>query len=653
MSVKFTDAMLDEIRSRLDLAEVIGARVELKRVGNTYKGCCPFHHEKTPSFHVNPDKQYYHCFGCGESGDIFKFIMKMDGLTFPEAVQKLAERAGVKLEEVSDKRSKIRTRLYALHAELANFYQRCLQKTKEAEPARAYLRERKLNPDIVKAFGIGYAPQRRKSPILTWAKKHGYTIEELTAAGIILPPKPGRRADDFYDRFKGRLMFPICDRQGRVVAFSGRILDVKAHPAKYVNSPETDIFIKSKVLYALDKAAAKIVKHPRREAIICEGQIDVIRCHASGFETAVASQGTAFTEEHVKLLKKHADSVVLVFDGDGAGRKAALRTGALFLAQEIPVRVAMLPIGEDPDSLLRDKGSQAFQELLDNALSITAFQVDTLQQAEENPDSIDAVNRVSHAVLEMLAECPGAVLRSRLLQEASELLHLPFSALEDDLERMHQEAQRKARYSHKRAKPVPPPPPPEPIPSSEEDLPIENGDLVPMDEGDEQPMNEFEEMPLEEQTPPPAPPPRTEYLLCEQLMECEHDEAVLNLVRTYLPLELITHDFARGFVATLITSGGDDEALPAYCAAADKVWEPLIGKLIVNKEKMLSARESTPADAVKDLITALWVEHLKNQRGRLSAESTPENDAERFRLTILIKQFETLPWTKVSQLILQ
>lgn len=650
MSVKFTDAMLDEIRARLDLAEVIGARVELKKTGSAYKGRCPFHHEKTPSFQVNPDKQYYHCFGCGESGDIFKFIMKMDGLTFPEAVQKLAERAGVKLEEVSDKRAKIRTRLYALHAELAMFYQRCLEKTKEAEPARAYLRERKLRPGTVKAFGIGYAPKRRKSPILTWAKKHGYTVEELVSAGIILPPKPGRRADDYYDRFKGRLMFPICDRQGRAVAFSGRILDVEAHSAKYVNSPETDIFIKSRVLYALDKAAAKIVKHPRREAIICEGQIDVIRCHASGFETAVASQGTAFTEEHAKLLKKHADSAVLVFDGDAAGRKAALRTGAIFLAEEIPVRVAMLPVGEDPDSLLRDKGPEVFQELLDNALSITAFQVDTLRRAEENPESIDAVNRISQAVMEMLAGCPGAVLRSRLLQEGAELLHLPFSALEADLERMRKEARRKASYSHKREKKTHPPV--QASPPTEEYIPGETDELVPPDEGADQPSEEFNGE-VGERVPPPDPPPHTEYLLCEQLMECEHDEEVLSLVRTYLPLELITHDFSRGFVATLISSQGDDEALPAYCAAADDVWQPLIGKLIVNKQKMLSARECTPADAVKDLITALWVDHLKNKRGRLSAESTPKNDAERFRLTFLIKSFETQPWDKVSQLMLQ
>ncbi|MCL2105421.1 MAG: DNA primase, partial [Kiritimatiellaeota bacterium] len=393
MAGKFTDSALDEIRARVDIVELVGSRVTLKRSGATYKGCCPFHREKTPSFHVNPMRQRYHCFGCGEDGDIFTFLQKQDGLQFMDAVRQLADRAGVALKQDVDYNSQARGRLHALHAELAAFYQRCLRETREAAAAREYLAGRGLPDDVIASFGIGYAPARPRDALQRWGGKYGYEPELLVAAGVLVPPRSPDRPDDFFHRFGGRLMFPVCDRQGRVVAFSGRILDPKAHPAKYVNSPETDIFVKSRVLYALDKAAAKIVKHPRREAIVCEGQIDVIRCHACGFETAVASQGTAFTESHVALLKRHADSVVLAFDGDAAGNKAALATGALFLAAEIPVRVARMPPGEDPDSFLRGRGAPLFRELLDNAVSIIQFQVDTLRGAEGAPDSIDALNR--------------------------------------------------------------------------------------------------------------------------------------------------------------------------------------------------------------------------------------------------------------------
>ena len=251
------------------------------------------------------------------------------------------------------------------------------------------------------------------------------------------------------------------------------------------------------------------------------------------------------------------------------------------------------------------------------------------------------------------------------------MLHLPFSALEDDLERMRKEAQRKAAYSYKakreRGTPASPrkparkqlePPAEEWGPPADEAVPMAEDQWVPMDEGGGDELVAMDDLPESGQeemlpAPPPEPPPHTEYLLCEQLMECEHDETVLALVRTYLPLELITHAFARGFVSTLLSSGGDDDALPSYCAAADEAWQPLIGQLIVNKQKMLSARESTPADAVKDLITALWIAHLKHKRGQLNAESTPENDAERFRLTFLIKAFETQTWDKISRLILK
>jgi len=637
MSAKITDPVLEEIRARIDIVELIGARVTLKKSGGTFKGCCPFHREKTPSFHVNPVKQFYHCFGCGESGDIFTFLMKQDGLTFQDAVRTLAERVGVTLKQDVDYNAKGREVLLAIHAELAAFYQRCLAKTREAEPARQYLANRKLPAEIIERFGIGYAPTLPRDALRQWAGKYGYTPEQLVTAGILSPPNNPNRPDDYYDRFRGRLMFPICDRRGRVVAFSARILDAKSHPAKYVNSPETEIFTKSRVLYALDKAAAKIVKHPHREAIVCEGQIDVIRCHACGFDTAVASQGTAFTKEHVALLKKHADSVVLVFDGDSAGRKAALRTGALFIEEEMPVRVASLPPGEDPDSLLRDKGPATFRDLLERALSVTAFQIETLLQAEERPDSIDAVNRVARAVLEMLAACPGAVLRTRLLQEAAARLHMPYSAMEADLDKHIEGLRQRASYEHRepRADPAAPD-----LRSSAADHPVETDDLQPLDVDDDGPLDV---------PPPPDPPSRTEFLLCEFLVEHEHDGAVLDLIERHLPLDIVPHPFARSLVEALLIqrrNGGD--RLVELCQTADPVWRPVLGTLLANKNKMLSAREMTKDEAARDLIKALWVMRLKQARGRLCAESAPENDRPRFHLSRLIKELESKPWDSIS-----
>ena len=632
MPGKITDPVIEEIRARIDIVELVGARVALKKMGGTYKGCCPFHHEKTPSFQVNPVRQRYHCFGCGEDGDIFSFLMKQDGLTFHDAIRTLAERVGVVIQQDVDYNAKNRDLLYALHAELAAFYQRCLKQTKEALPARSYLSTRKLPEDIVERFSIGYAPTQPHDAILQWARKHGYAPEQLVTAGILAPPNKPNRPDDYYDRFRGRLMFPVCDRRGRVVAFSARILDAGSHPAKYVNSPETDIFTKSRILYALDKAASKIVKHPHREAIICEGQIDVIRCHACGFETAVASQGTAFTKEHVSILKKHADSVVLVFDGDGAGRKAALKTGALFLEEGIPVRVAALPPGEDPDSLLRDKGPAPFRLLLESAASITAFQIGTLLLAEERPDTIDALNRITRNVLDMLASCPSAVLRARLLQEAAEQLHLPRSALEADLDK-HTEAfrQRAAREAESQRPAAAPQ-----RSTAASQNPEAGGNPEPLDL----------DIP-----PAPEPPSRTEILLCEFLIEHEHDDAVLELAERHLPPSLITHPFARSVVDALLTqrqSGGD--RLVELCHATPPEWQPLLGALLANPQKMLSARDMTKEQAARELITAIWILRVKQARGILSTECSPENDRLRFPLTTLIKQLETQPWEKTSPL---
>lgn len=633
MAGQVSDRAIEEIRARIDIVELIAARgVTLKRAGASFKGCCPFHNEKTPSFHVNPVRRFYHCFGCQEHGDIFSFLMKQDGLSFIEAVRSLAEKAGVVIDTEVDYEAESRTLLYAIHLELAAFYQRCLAQTAEAAPARAYLASRQLSDDIIKRFNLGYAP-RRRGTLLKWAAKHTFTAEQLVTAGILAPSNNPAQPEDYYDRFRGRLMFPIADPQGRVVAFSGRILDPKAHPAKYVNSPETPVFRKGAILYAFDKARSVIVKHPRREAVICEGQIDVIRCHAAGIDTAVASQGTAFTREHVDLLKRQADSAVLLFDGDTAGHKAAIRTGVLFLEAGIPVRVASLPPGEDPDSLIRDKGGDAVRGLIDAAESLTAFQIRSMQTAEERPDGVDAVSRVSRAVIESLATCTNAVLRSHLLQEAAVKLHLPEAALSEDLEVVRQqqaEAAARAKTLGKTSAPSVPHRAPAPV---EESPPLQ--DPFSGEQSETEPVAESMSRAVS------APPSAAEHALAELLFHYEDDPDIGALLCAFLPKAVVLHTHVRAlFHAWLDARETGRDALADLYATANAELRAFLDPVIVHRPRVVPSEDVAPLDAACDLVACLWVEALRTERAAIERQTSADARMRRLVLTQRIKTLQ-------------
>lgn len=667
---------LEEIKGRTDLADLISSYgIPVRRMGADYKACCPFHHEKTPSFVIHPDKGYYHCFGCGESGSVFDFVMKQEGLTFIEAVKKLAQQCGVKIEEKEDPNAGMRSRLHALHAELAEFFRRCLKVAPEAKDAREYLASRELSDEIAEKFCIGYAPKAPEA-LAMWAQKYKFTADEMHEAGVLLKPKfAGGRP---FNRFAGRLMFTIRDRAGRPVAFSGRILTNDKKAAKYVNSPETLIFKKSNILFALDQAAAHIVKAPRREAIVCEGQIDVIRCHACGFPTAVASQGTAFTSEHVQILKKVADSVTLVFDADGAGQKAAIRTGGEFLAAEVPVRVATLPPGEDPDSLLRTKGPEAFRACLDDFESITHFQVRTLLAKEERPDSLDAVARVSRAALETIALCPSAVLRATLMAEAAQMLNLPVAALEEDFRKVQDAVRREQNRTQGRAsapapsparppqpttaaarpapsrpaqaRPVPPParpaPAPRPGPSrgGYDDLPPEDFYI------DVEPPPGFEEMePVVRPAAWDAPSP-CEKSLCELLVENEQDAEVRRMVASFLPDGVLQHGLTcRVLAAWRKLCEGDAGAIGALRGELEPPEREWLDRLMLgNRSAAMS--EVSVAEQLEKLLRQLWMAAVRKRQGELPAASSPETDRLRLAYSTTVRQLQRAPWAKASSL---
>jgi len=614
MAFAIPQSAIEEIKARTDLADLVSSYgVKMRRSGSSYMACCPFHQDKTPSFSIQPDKGFYHCFSCGESGDCFKFVQRQEGLSFVEAARKLAAKCGVEIEEKEDAQAGFRKRLYALHAELAQFFRRCLREAREGARAREYLESRALDGEIAERFMLGYAP-KASSAMLKWADKYGYRPEELSAAGVLKPPRYG--GDGWYNLFAGRLVFPICDRAGRVVAFSCRTLETdkaKMRGGKYVNSPESAIFKKSNVLYALDKAVPSIVKAPRREAIVCEGQIDVIRCHACGFTTAVASLGTSFTAEHVNILRRHAESVVLAFDGDAAGQKAFVHTGGDFLATETPVRAAVLPPGEDPDSFLRAHGADAFRACLDDAVSITAYQIGALRSRELHPDHIDSVKRVSSAALETIARCPSAIMRASLMSEAAKLLNLPLSALEEDFKKLKKE----------------PPAPPAPA-----------VDRVP----EHKPPASAPEAEFDAAAPENNPPSRHEMEFCSFLFENEQDAEIASLLGSCAPDGIFSHDFTRRFVKSwrMEAETGEDE-LSVFRAALSPTEASWLDAILRRSGRSV-ASERPAAKILEDFLRRFWADTVRRRISRIPAASTPESDRARLRLSLLCRTFRNAPW---------
>lgn len=359
------DATLERIRAASDIVDVIGGYLPLKRAGANFSALCPFHKEKTPSFNVNPQKQIFHCFGCHKGGDVFTFVKEYENIGFVDAVRRLAERAKIPIELDSTPGAKearhIKDQLLQIHEQITLRWQSCLASEAAGQLARDYLAKRGVTEEAMKLFRLGAAPDLWDDTV-NWAKSKGYDLALVEKAGLILK-RDG--AEGYYDRFRGRLMFPICDEPGRVIGFSGRVLSGDEKTAKYVNSPETPIFTKSKVFFGLDKSKRAILD--AGFAIVCEGQLDLIASFMAGVQNIVAPQGTAFTDQHSRILKRYVDEVVLCFDSDNAGQNAAVRSLDHLLASGLAVRVAVVPSPHDPDSFIKANGGEAFRKLVASA----------------------------------------------------------------------------------------------------------------------------------------------------------------------------------------------------------------------------------------------------------------------------------------------
>jgi DNA primase len=361
----FSQATLERIRAASDIVDVIGSYLPLKRAGANFTALCPFHKEKTPSFNVNPHRQIFHCFGCHKGGDVFTFVREYENIGFMDAVRRLAERAKIPIEidaSPGEQQARhVKDQFLEIHDKIAQRWQICLQNEAAGQLARDYLKKRGVSDEAIKLFRIGAAPESWDDTV-NWAKSKNYDLPLVEKTGLIIRKE---ETGNYYDRFRGRLMFPICDEQGRVVAFSGRILSGDEKTAKYVNSPETPIFTKSKVFFGLDKSKRAILD--AGFAIICEGQLDLIACFMAGVQNIVAPQGTAFTDQHARILKRYVSEAVLCFDSDEAGQNAAVRSLDHLLASGMAVRVAVVPAPHDPDSFIKAFGGEKFRELINGA----------------------------------------------------------------------------------------------------------------------------------------------------------------------------------------------------------------------------------------------------------------------------------------------
>jgi DNA primase len=414
-----------EIKSRLTIEEVVKPYVKLHRAGRSLVGLCPFHKEKTPSFHVSLERGTYHCFGCGEGGDMFSFLEKAEGLDFKAVLTMLAERASVPVEyapggkERADKRERLREAMNRA----AQWYAGHLP----GSPAERYAKERGLSPVIIGGWGLGYAPDTWRA-LLEVLQAEGFTIQELLAAGLVKEAdgKPGT----YYDRFRNRLIFPIRDASGRVVAFTGRALAAD-EVAKYLNSPETDLYHKSDILFGLDRAKDAI--RVRGFTMLVEGQMDVLHCHQAGFENAVALSGTAFTAKHVALAKRYSDNLMLVLDADTAGLKASANAALLALREGIRVKAARLPQGEDPADLI-GRDPKDFAARVKSALPVVEYFLAELGEREK--DSGRLLRNVEAVVLPLVAATLSPMERDRACQAAARTLGVSPESVRESLARV-------------------------------------------------------------------------------------------------------------------------------------------------------------------------------------------------------------------------
>jgi len=425
------DDMVEEVRSRADIVEIIGELVPLKKAGREYKANCPFHEERTPSFYVVPDKGFYKCFGCGKSGDVFSFVMERQGMDFVEAVKHVAARSGVEVREVKRGRDEEDPNrpLYEINGFARDWFRRQLEDPTVGEKARAYLDSRGISSEVAERFGLGWAPDEWRA-LREAASAHGLDEQLMLEVGLL---GTSERSPEPYDRFRGRVVFPIEGLSGRVIAFGGRVLEGESKEVpKYLNSPESPIFQKGQNLYGLSWARHAIRREEK--ALVVEGYMDVVSLAAHGFDNVVAPLGTALTQEQARLLSRYCTRVLILFDSDAAGLKATFRAGDVLLAEGLHPAVVTLPQGEDPDTLVRRQGADALAHFVDDAVDV----LDRKLQILDERDYFSSIERTRSAVDRLLPTIRAALdpaLRDIYVDKVAKRTGVRRETLEAEIER--------------------------------------------------------------------------------------------------------------------------------------------------------------------------------------------------------------------------
>ena len=568
----------EDVRNRSDIADVIGSYIHLKRAGGNFKALCPFHKEKTPSFHVDPRRQGFRCFGCGLGGDVFQFIMEIESVDFITALKILAQKSGIDMESINYDKQKgaDKSTLYAIHEKLTSDYNIMLLKAPEAQEARTYLEERNIDQEAMLKFKLGFA-SNKKDALSHWAKKNGFALENMELAGLIMPSE--KKKGLYADRFRNRLMIPISDELNRIVGFSARVLPSNSSPAKYVNSPETYIFKKSKILFGLNWARHSIAE--ARMGLLCEGQIDVLRCHMHGLTNAVASQGTAVTPEHARILKRYADEVILLFDSDDAGKNAVIKSAPIFVEAGLSIRVAELPEGLDADTFLQEQGAQEIKKRLADALHIIQFQYQTLRKKEKTWNE-PAKLRVAQQILHTVRHAQSSIQRDELLSRASDCLNITKKTLLEDLNRVRLPKHRK--------------------PEEEESPELEIQNIT---------------LPAEE---------KTLLELLSQHPECK------DLVKKFLAPTSLSTPLAQVLYTKLLALIDKNEQEHSSSNFFDMLGEdPALHRLAAEIQitnKTLEFSEKEPESALQELILGIRRKNLERKRARLLEELQRKDPAE-------------------------
>ena len=445
------DDTIEEIRAAADLVDVAGDYVQLKRSGSRYKGLCPFHNESTPSFSVDPEQNLYYCFGCSSGGDVFKFVQEIEGVGFLEGARILAERYGIPIPEDEVDTEAANERESILHALrfAARFFYRQLTQTQRGTPALQYLKGRGFRPKTITKFGLGYAPDSWDA-LLTAANEEQIPLETLEKAGLVIERNDG---SGYYDRYRNRVIFPLFSHIGKVLGFAGRILDGDSDQPKYINSPETKVYHKKEVLYGLYQAKRSIRKE--EEVLLVEGYTDVISLYQAGIQNVVASSGTALTPKQVQMLDRYAKRVLMLYDADEAGGRAAVRAMDMTLEEGMGAYAVELPEGEDPDSYVRDRGGEDFAAHVDDARQdLPTFRYARARRHGQLDTPEDRVE-VQRDIMDSIAKIPDPNLRREYVVRTSDVVDVPdadlFRMLEAAREAHEEQAERRERREQKRA----------------------------------------------------------------------------------------------------------------------------------------------------------------------------------------------------------